>query len=216
MANWKPWTIAKSALIGAGIDSAHPDSVETRANFALRTAKALACAATAIAFVVPMQPANADVLMVAARGRIDPVCEIGVSAPAATADFATSGEVRGGALVNCNTGFAIKATSANGAVKNAASASPGFTNSLNYRFSLIVPLSDAPGSRINATCGSETLVAGQSSCALSPAGPGLQSGGAVAINQKAAVYFSWKIPARLHLVAGSYQDVITISIAAAP
>lgn len=178
--------------------------------------QALASATTAMALICPVQRANADVLTVAAQGRIDPVCEIGVSTPVPTADFATSGEVRGGALVNCNIGFAIKATSANGALKSVASASPGFTNSLNYKLSLIVPLSDAPGSWMKASCGSATLVAGQSACALSPGGPGLQSNGAASINQSAALNFSWKTPAKPRLVAGSYQDTITISIAAAP
>lgn len=160
------------------------------------------------------QQASAAVLTVNAVGRIDPVCEISVTTPLPAADFATSGTAKAGALVNCNTGFVVKATSANGAVTAASTAPSGFTNSLPYKVALTVPLTGAPW--IKATCGSATLVAGQSGCALSPDGAGLQSGGLPSLNQSATIQVSWNTPTNPRLVAGNYEDTIAISVAAAP
>jgi len=175
--------------------------------------RALACSAAATALILPVQRVNAGVLIVTAKGRIDPACEISVATPLSEADFASSGIVRGGALINCNTGFVIKATSANGAVKNDASVSPGFTNSLRYTVSLGVGTVDG---FLYAKCSSASLVAGQSTCSLSPDGPGLDSGGSPSARRAATLTMSWNPPVRPRLVAGSYQDTITISVAAAP
>lgn len=170
--------------------------------------------AAAAALILPCEPASADVLTVMAVGRIDPVCEISVLTPAPTVDFGASGGANAGALVNCNTGFAIRATSANGAVITSATASPGFANSLAYTLGLTVPLTGS--SWISATCASPSLLAGKSGCALSPGGPGLQSGGFPSIQRAAKLKFTWNTAGKRPLVAGSYEDTITLSIAATP
>jgi len=158
--------------------------------------------------------ANADVLTVTAKGRIDPVCSISVKTPFPAADLSTArGSVAGSALVDCNTGFVFKATSVNGGLKNDAAVSRGFINSLSYTLYFRLPL--ATGA-IAATCNSPSLAAGNSSCALSPAGLGLSSGGQTAISKIVNMALTWTTPANTHLVAGAYQDTLTISVAAAP
>lgn len=179
------------------------------------TARTAACAVAAtMALLLPVSRADADVLTVHAVGRIDPVCEISVADPIPTADFASSGEVNAKALVNCNTGFVTRATSANGALKTAAAIGPGFTNTLAYKLTLTVNLTGSPW--VKAACASANLMAGQSSCTLSPSGPGLDSGGFPSIGQAATLKFSWKSPTSPRLIAGSYEDTVTISVAATP
>lgn len=173
---------------------------------------AFACAIAALALTIPVERADADVLTVVAAGRIDPVCEISVAAPIPAADFASAGKVQGAATVNCNTGFAVKATSANGAVKTSTPVSSGFSNSLPYVLSFWVQTGAGP---LFARCNSPTLVAGQSACALSPNGPGIHSD-AAALNKTASLTLAWSPPASPHLIAGSYQDTITLSVEPSP
>jgi hypothetical protein len=167
-----------------------------------------------VALIAPAQLASADVLTVTAKGTIAPVCSIGVKNPLPAADFTTSGRISGSALVNCNSGFVMTATSANGAVKNNAAVSPGFTNALGYTLNIVLPLSGA--SSVTAACRSALLVAGNSSCILSPGGSGLSSGGKPAIGTTATMTLIWATPTKPRLVAGSYHDTITISVAPAP
>lgn len=175
----------------------------------------LTCAlAASAALGWPLDRADADVLTVFAVGRIDPVCEISVLTPIPAVDFAGSGETNAKALLNCNTGFVLRATSANGALKNSADAGPGFTNSLNYKLTLTANLTGSPW--VKASCASARLVVGNSTCALSPDGPGMDSGGFPSVGQSATLKFSWVTPTNPRLVAGNYEDTITISIAAAP
>ena len=161
---------------------------------------------------IPVQ-GSADALTVSAKGRIDPACSISVQTPFPAADFANAGSAPGSAVLDCNTGFVLKATSANGAVTSTSAVSTGFTNSLNYKLRLILTLGDTV---LTAVCNSRALVAGNSSCALSPAGAGLASGGKPAFHRTAALQLAWTPPIQPRLVAGSYHDTLTITVAAAP
>jgi hypothetical protein len=150
--------------------------------------------------------AHADSVSIAASGTIASSCSIAKASDFAAADFSVNGSRTASATVNCNTGFAMTATSANGAVTTAAATSVNFTSSLAYNFSLSVPL-ESGGSAV-ATCTSAAMLA--NSCSLS-------SGGVAAIARTATLTTSWTVPALpLRLVAGAYSDVITVSIATVP
>jgi spore coat protein U-like protein len=62
------------------------------------------------------------------------------------------------------------------------------------------------------------LVAGQSSCALSPANStGLSSGGKASLNKTATLTVAYTVPTLpTRLIAGSYSDTITLTITASP
>jgi len=159
-------------------------------------------------------PARADSLTITASGTIQPSCSVAVQAAFQSADFTASGSSTAQALVNCNGGFRINVTSANGAAKTTNQASSGFTNALSYTLGLSVPLDDS--STASAICTSASLVAGQSTCALSPGNAtGLSSGGKTAMGKVATLTASWVLPAQ-KLVAGSYSDTLTVSIASVP
>jgi len=168
----------------------------------------------AVALIAHAQQASADILTVTAKGSIAPVCSISVKNPLPAADFSSSGRVSGSALVNCNTGFVMTATSANGAVKNDADVPSGFTNALAYHLHIVLPVSGS--SSIVAGCMSALLVGGSSSCSLSPGGSGLSSGGEPAFGTIATMTVIWATPSKPRLVAGAYHDTISISVAAAP
>ncbi|HVU29460.1 MAG TPA: hypothetical protein VHE36_03585 [Sphingomicrobium sp.] len=160
--------------------------------------------------------AHADMLTVTATGTIGTRCSIAVASPFSSPDLSSSGSVGATATVNCNTGFKVNATSANGAIKSATPATTNFTNTLPYDFTLAVPLES--GAPMNATCASSALVAGQSTCALSPAnGTGLSSSGRASINKTATLTLAYTVPTLpTHLIAGSYSDTITLTVATVP
>lgn len=159
-------------------------------------------------------PAKAQTLTVTATGMIAKSCGLTASGQFGNANLDANGTVTAAAVVNCNLKYVVKATSARGGLKNATAApSSSFSNLLAYNFSLSVPL-DNGGGTISATCTSTALVAGASNCQLSPAGTGLSSGNGTSVNQNAALSIGWTLPTTTRLVAGSYSDVLTITIAA--
>jgi hypothetical protein len=164
------------------------------------------------------QPAHADVLTVTATGTIGTACSIAVASPFSSPDLSASGSVGATATVNCNTGFKVNATSANGAIKTATTAPTSFTNTLPYNFTFSVPLESGSPNPISATCASTALVAGQSSCALSPAnGTGLSSSGRASIGKTATLTLAYTVPTLpTRLIAGSYTDTITLTVATVP
>ena len=157
--------------------------------------------------------ALADSITVNAAGTIASACSLSIGSNFAAANLAISGNVSASATVNCNTGFVIKATSAKGAINTSNANSHSFVNTLPYQLTLTLPL-DTGGSLVGGPCGSATLVSGQTGCALSPGGSGLSSGGATAVNQTATLKVAWN-SATTKLVAGSYSNIITLSIATA-
>ena len=169
--------------------------------------------ASALAFGASA-PAKADSLTITATGTIVGGCGIALASDFGPANLSAGGSVNGTATVNCNAGFKINATSANGAIKTSAVAPANFTNAVPYSLAVTVPLDT--GNSVSATCTSAQLVAGQSACALSPANStGLSSGGKTANNKVATLTASWSLPTQ-RLIAGSYSDTITVSIASVP
>jgi hypothetical protein len=167
-------------------------------------------------WLVSAAPVYADVLTINASGTIGTSCTVAATTQFSSPNLNANGTVGGQATVSCNTGFKVNALSANGAMKNNAAAAASFTNVQPYNFTLSVPLET--GGPVSATCASSALVAGQASCALSPAnGAGLSSGGKASINKLASLTVAWTIPALpTRLMAGSYSDTITLTIAPSP
>lgn len=157
--------------------------------------------------------ARADSVTIVARGTIASGCSVALASNFPAANLSASGTVSATAIVDCNTGFVIKATSAKGAIKTTNAASTGFTNVLPYNLSLSVPRDT--GGPVSATCAAATLIAGQAGCALSPAGAGLSSGGVTATAKTATLTASWTLPTQ-KLAAGSYSDTITILVSTSP
>lgn len=170
---------------------------------------------TALAFLVAFPAlvaagsARADAVQFVATGTISASCSLTKASDFASANLAANGSVNATATVNCNTGFTVTATSAKGAIKRVPLVAPpaNFTNSLPYAFALSVPLDS--GGPAAANCASAAMLA--NSCSVS-------SGSAVATNKTATLTTSWTAPVAPApmLVAGSYSDTITLSIAAAP
>lgn len=160
--------------------------------------------------------AAAQTVTVNASWRVMPLCTVAAASAFPIADLGEAGNRSATATVTCNKSFKISASSANGAIRTSGAAPAGFANALPYTLRIDVPLDD--GSRISASCTSPTLVAGQSACPLSPAnGTGLTSAGRIATSQAATLTVSWSavaLPTRL--IAGSYADTITLSIATVP
>lgn len=178
--------------------------------------RAAACACLTSTLVSFGAPARADTLTVTAKGTIAPACSMSATQQFATSNINIAGNSVAKASVNCNQTFKMNATSANGAIKSSAAVSPPYTNSLPYSLKADIALDN--GSTSSATCASSALVAGQSSCALSPANStGLTSNGQIATNKATTLTVSWTPPARpTFLKPGSYSDTITLMIAVVP
>lgn len=178
-------------------------------------ARAWACLFLVLFAIAGTQPAAAQaVLSVTATGTIPSACTLALASNfPSSLDLASSGTSNATATVNCAQGFKINAQSANGAIQSSASASANFTNSLPYSLTLSVPVESGTPNPISATCASSSLSAGQSSCALSPAGAGLSSSGRASIDRTATLTIAWTLPALpTHLAAGRYSDTITLTI----
>lgn len=160
--------------------------------------------------------ANAQTLTITATGQIPASCGLAAASSFSNANLDANGSSSATATVNCNTKYLLKATSANGGLKTATAApSASFANKLDYQFNISVPLDNSAGT-LTGSCAASNLAAGASACALSPAGTGLSSGSGTSTGKTATLGINWTVPSAVHLVAGSYADTITISIAAQP
>lgn len=158
-------------------------------------------------------PAEADSVAIPVSGTIVGGCGLTLASNFAAASLASSGSTQATASVDCNTAFTIHATSSNGTLKNVRTAPTGFANVQPYSLTFTVPLN--AGGSASATCPAASLVAGQASCSLSPAAAGLASGTSSATAKTATLTAQWVLGAA-RLLAGAYQDTLTISIAAQP
>ena len=177
----------------------------------------LACV-SAFASVLGLFPADGDAqtLTITATGQIPASCGLGTGSGFSNANLDASSSLSATATVNCNTKYLLRATSANGGLTTVVQApSASFSNKLDYQFAISVPLDNAGGT-VSGNCAASNLTAGGSLCALSPAGAGLSSQGGTSTGKTATLGISWTVPSVTHLVAGSYVDTITISIAAQP
>lgn len=158
-------------------------------------------------------PAEADSVAIPVSGTIVGGCGLFQASNFAAASLATSGSTQATASVDCNTAFTIHALSSNGTLRNVKSATAGFVNVQPYSLTFSVPLNT--GGTASATCPAASLVAGQASCVLSPAAAGLSSGTSSATAKTATLTAQWML-GTARLIAGAYQDTLTISIAARP
>jgi hypothetical protein len=160
-------------------------------------------------------PAPAQVVSVTANWTVASSCSI-AGASISGANLAASGSQSASSTVNCNSGFKINATSAKGALKSTTVAPTNFSNVLPYTLTVAVPVDGTPASTPSASCASSLLMSG-SGCTLAPSGAGLSSGGRTAMGQTATLTVAWTIPTLpTRLIAGSYSDTITLSIATVP
>ena len=90
--------------------------------------------AFAVALLVCAAPAHADSISIVASGTIPSGCTVGKTSDFGTAILTASGTVTAGALVDCNTPFLIRSTSAKGAIKNTAAASAVLSPSMIETF----------------------------------------------------------------------------------
>jgi len=173
-------------------------------------------AAVAFLFATSSGPAFAQTLTVTATGTIPTTCGLTAASGFGAANLNANGTVSASASVTCNAKYIIKATSANGGLKTATAApSSSFSNKLDYTLSISVPL-DNGGGTVSGNCAASNLVAGASTCALSPASTGLSSGTGTSVGQTANLGVNWTLPGATRLIAGSYSDTLTITIAAQP
>jgi hypothetical protein len=177
----------------------------TARHLCIALATAFSAMATAPAWAQSQQ------FQIIAKGAVPTVCTNTVQTVFAKADFGATGSAPGSAKVNCNGPFAVRATSANGAVVNGKTAPQGFSNKLVYNLTVTVPLDS--GASVSAMCGSASLTAGKSDCTLSPAhSVGLSSNGETATEKTATLSLAWTTPTTPRLLAGSYADVLTVTV----
>lgn len=177
--------------------------------------QACASVAASAALLAPSSGAAQAVLTVTARGNVPASCAIAATQNFTPANLNAPGSAQANAVISCNQFFRIRATSARGALRSTTPAAGALTNALPYDLRLDVALDDGG---VSATCPSAQLLAGQTSCLLSPASPtGLTSAGQIATNRTTTVTISWALPAApAALVPGSYSDTITLALAAIP
>ena len=179
--------------------------------------RAFAYALIAPALAVGSAPVRAATVTVTAQGTIAPSCSMTSTKNFGSANINAAGTATATASVTCNQFFKMNATSANGAIKMAASVPAPYTNSLPYSLKGDIGLDN--GTTSSVTCASSTLVAGQSSCALSPANStGLTSGGQIATGKTTTLTMSWTPPAPPTFLkpGGSYSDSITLTVSVVP
>jgi hypothetical protein len=163
-------------------------------------------------------PAGAQSIEIVATGTIPGKCTVAVASPFGGANLSVAGSVQASASVDCNNRFKLNALSSNGALVTATVLPTGSSFVRRLDYSLALSFQNDAGVTISATCPSAELTTGRGDCALSPANSaGLSSGAATAINRIAGLTVSWAPPALpARLVAGSYSDTITLSIAVQP
>ena len=145
---------------------------------------------TALAFLVAISAlvaagsARADAVAIPVTGTIPGGCTVSKTSDFAAANLTASGSVTAGALVDCNLPFLIRSTSANGAIRTAATASAGFANSIAYTYALSVGVQ---GNACPATvaCTSAQMLA--NNCILS-------SGNKTANNKAGTLTVNWTPP----------------------
>jgi len=113
--------------------------------------------------------------------------------------------------LDCNATFDVRVSSQNGGLAHVGAVTPpaGFAALLDYDVKLSV---GTDLGTVNGECVASALVSG---CAIAgPQGYGLSSGDGVAVGADAQLTLHWTPPASHKLLAGSYQDSITITVEA--
>ena len=113
-------------------------------------------------------------------------------------------------LVDCNTGFRVRMTSANGSLA-AQRPSSVFGNSLDYQVRFQVGTDAGP---LESACAASALRhVGCAQYGPTAGAGGLSSGDAIAIDEAGALTIDWAAPTEV-LTAGAYSDTLTIVLEA--
>lgn len=165
----------------------------------------VACSGTLVA-----SPVGAvDRVHIALIGEIQQRC--GLSGSATSIDLGDVTRVSRRDLmlgISCNTPFQYTLLSANGGLRHAGPVHRigPFTDLLPYRVNVTVP-TDAGHAEF--VCDSDHMTAGARQCAPADSGAG------IAVAQTAALSLSWQ-PPQLPMIAGRFEDALTISLSIKP
>lgn len=169
-------------------------------------------AALGAASPVSAENGPADSLTLGVTGEVQQRC--GFKTPPAASlsigDLDRSGSAVLPLVVDCNTGFRVRMTSANGSLA-AQRPSAVFGNRLDYRVRFQVGTDAGP---LEAACAASALNHG--GCALygpTAGSGGLSSGNAIAIEESGALTIDWAAPSEI-LTAGAWSDTLTIVLEA--
>ena len=152
----------------------------------------------------------ADEVKITVEGSIVASCAInGMAASANLGNISQAGSLSVPFTIDCNAPFSYALKSANGGLKHqaVAAAPSGFSVLLPYSVQTVIATNSGAG--INQTCTSANVKDGAVTC------PFANSGNAVAINQPGSLGLSWSASGQ-PLVAGSYQDVLTLTVSTPP
>lgn len=146
-------------------------------------------------------------LSVTVKGHLRPSCQVSNEKPTLTlGELSRAGSASVSFSISCNAPFHYALSSRNGSLVHRAGvmAKPPFFSSLPY--TVTYKLGTSAGFIVDA-CPSSNMVGTLTSCS------GRSGPNAVAIQQSVTVGFSWD-PAGSFPIAGSYNDVVTITLSA--
>ena len=160
----------------------------------------------------PACAAGSTSVQLTIQGTVPQSCTVDASTPAIDlGDLTRAGTKDADIELSCNAPFILQLASDKGNFGAVAppAAAGNFATTLSYRAGLSVPYDDGTSGAIS-DCASADLLAG-ATCAT------LASGTHTAINQVAHLALSWSAPdTAIPLLAGTYSDIIRISIEFAP
>jgi hypothetical protein len=147
-------------------------------------------------------------------GKIPSKCGFSSAPPASVAlgDLSHAGSVAIGFALSCNSTFAVRVSSEHGALQFAdASVAANADHAISLDYDIALAFTTDLGA-IGDHCAASTLSsAGHCSLYGTAAGEGLSSGDGVCFGDTGSLTLSWAAPVK-QLVAGQYQDSITITV----
>lgn len=178
-------------------------------------ARALAITSAILVLTAGPGPASAlaaDEVKINLEGTITPSCALsGVATSAALGNLAAASgaPVTVAFTVDCNAPFKYALSSVNGALKHQTigSAPSGFE--IVREYSVRTQIATNSGAGIDQTCTSASIKTGAVTCAFT------NSGTAVAIGKAGSLALSWTAGGQ-PLVAGTYQDTLTLTVSVQP
>ena len=175
-----------------------------------RTKAALAAATLGCVAVGAGALRAADTVTINLTGTITASCALsGVAASASLGDITVAGSTTINFTTDCNAPFAYSLASLNGGLKHTtiSTAPSGFAITQAYAVQTIIATNSGGG--INQTCTSASIKTGAVTCAFT------NSGTAVAIQKASSLGISWTASAS-PLLAGTYQDTLTLTVSVQP
>lgn len=169
------------------------------------------------------QPPNvigtSTVLKLSLIGHIRSHCGFAAMPPSAANldDLTQHGSLELDFSLDCNSGFAVKVSSANGGLKRVTAGNDvrinGFATSLDYDIGLAY---QTDLGTVSGHCPASSLVAGSQTCTFNNAqtARGRSGCGGVAQDMPGSLTLTWQPPSHTRLIAGNYKDTITITVGA--